>query len=127
MCGINGILSFKGNEISPRLIQEMNLKLIHRGPDDEGVWTDVKIAIGMRRLSIIDLEGGHQPIISKSGRYVIVLNGEIYNYIELRKSLETEGFVFSTNSDTEVLLTLFEKEGLKCIDKVNGMFAFAIW
>lgn len=127
MCGINGILSFNRNDDLCEMVSGMNDKIIHRGPDDSGIWQEENVCLGMRRLSIIDLTGGHQPILSSSGRYVIVMNGEIYNYLELREEMVKKGKSFKTRSDTEVFVELFAEEGVKSIEKVNGMFALAIW
>ena len=123
MCGINGILG----EQNPALIRRMNRSLVHRGPDDEGVYSGSGATLGMRRLSIIDLEGGHQPIRNESGSLQIVFNGEIYNYLELRKGLETRGHRFSTQTDTEVILHLYEEKGTETPGLLRGDFAFAIW
>ncbi len=127
MCGINGILNFNGRPLMVDDLQGMNAKMIHRGPDDDGYYTDGNMGLAMRRLSIIDLQGGHQPISNESGRIWVVLNGEIYNYIELRKELESRGHLFKTKSDTEVLVHLYEDMGEQCLNKLNGMFTFAIW
>jgi asparagine synthase (glutamine-hydrolysing) len=106
----------------------MGQAIIHRGPDAGAVWMDDNIGFVHRRLSILDLsEAGTQPMISNSGRYAIAFNGEIYNYLELRQALITAGFVFRTQTDTEVLLALFEHKGVDCLDDLNGMFAIAIW
>jgi asparagine synthase (glutamine-hydrolysing) len=99
----------------------------HRGPDDEGVYVNGHIGLGNRRLSIIDLPGGHQPICNEDGTIWIVNNGEIYNYKQLRHDLEGQGHVFRTHSDTEVIIHLYEELGERCVDKLSGMFAFAIW
>ncbi len=99
----------------------------HRGPDDEGFYVDRHCALGMRRLSIIDLAGGHQPISNEDGSVWVVFNGEIYNFLELRKDLIARGHKFATNSDTEVLVHLYEEEGIAGISKLRGMFAYAIW
>ncbi len=124
MCGIAGVLN-KGNH-GARLVHAMTDCIIHRGPDDEGHYVDDTIAMGMRRLSIIDLEGGKQPITSADGNFVIVFNGEIYNYRALREDLLKQGYLFKTDTDTEVILHLFESEGSACLTKLRGMFAFAI-
>src|SRR5689334_13953080 len=99
----------------------------HRGPDDEGFHADGPCAMGMRRLSILDLDTGHQPISNESGDMWVVFNGEIYNYRELRSTLEQEGHSFATRSDTECLVHLYEQEGVAGIQKLRGMFAYAIW
>ena len=101
--------------------------IVHRGPDDEGVYLGDGVALGMRRLSIIDLEGGHQPIANEDGSVWIVFNGEIYNYRELRRELERRGHVFQTDSDTETIVHLYEDDGARCVERLRGMFAFAIW
>lgn len=102
--------------------------MLHRGPDGDGTWFDDKIALLHRRLSIIDLSNAAaQPMVSETGRFVLTYNGEIYNFQALRREMESEGVVFHSNSDTEVLLTLYEREGPDCLSKLNGMFAFAIW
>ncbi|MCM4154287.1 asparagine synthase (glutamine-hydrolyzing) [Arenibacter sp. N53] len=133
MCGINGFIS-STNEMEQRLLSEinkMNNSIIHRGPDDQGVFVeesaDFGIALGMRRLSIIDLETGKQPIFSEDQQLVIVFNGEIYNYRSLRKQLETRGCIFKTHSDTEVILKLYEMDGEKSFKELDGMFAFGIY
>lgn len=106
----------------------MSAAVAHRGPDDVGIWHDVRVVLAHRRLSIIDLTPlGHQPMVSSCGRYVIVLNGEIYNYLELRRELQNAGETFRSNSDTEVLLVAFRRWGPACLTKLNGMWAFAIW
>lgn len=134
MCGINGSLSHIGSSSAVEfhsIADRMNYTLVHRGPDDSGVWADVGqgIALGHRRLSIIDLSPeGHQPMHSHDGRYVIVYNGEIYNYRTLRSELLTKGLAFRGNSDTEVLLAGISTWGLdNTLRRINGMFAFAIW
>ena len=101
--------------------------MTHRGPDDEGVYTDGPVGIGMRRLSIIDVAGGHQPISNETGTIWIVFNGEIYNHAELRKKLEPLGHRYRTNSDTETIVHLYEEYGRDCVQHLRGMFAFAIW
>jgi len=101
--------------------------LSHRGPDDFGQWVDGRVGIGMRRLSIIDLQTGQQPITNEDGTIRVVFNGEIYNYRQLRKDLEAKGHQFRTTSDTEVIVHLFEEHGEACVQHLRGMFAFAIW
>ncbi|MEW6200964.1 MAG: asparagine synthase (glutamine-hydrolyzing), partial [bacterium] len=128
MCGICGKVDFHNNiENGSELISRMCAALRHRGPDDEGTFTDPHAALGIRRLSIIDLEGGHQPILNEDDSIVIVFNGEIYNFHELRTQLENEGHIFHTHTDTEVILHLYEKYGTDCLTHLRGMFAFAIY
>ena len=99
----------------------------HRGPDDEGYYVSGPVGFGFRRLSIIDLNTGHQPISNEDGTAWIVFNGEIYNYQELRRHLQTKGHTFTTQTDTEVIVHLYEEFGESCVEKLRGMFAFAIW
>lgn len=131
MCGIAGILKFSNPPISLHDIKGMTDALKHRGPDGEGHYleSDGSLALGHRRLSILDLtDNGKQPMeLWDTNRYVIVFNGEIYNYLELRAKLEGFGYTFKTETDTEVLLRLFSHMKLDCLDEVDGMFAFAIW
>lgn len=127
MCGIAGIINFKSEPIDPRPIKNMTESIFHRGPDDSGFFNDDNVALGFRRLSIIDLEHGHQPMESINGQYLIVFNGEIYNFKEIRKILSSLGYRFKTNCDTEVILYAFQHWGIDCIEKFNGMFAFAIY
>jgi asparagine synthase (glutamine-hydrolysing) len=125
MCGICGKFSPAGVTI-PEL-QVMLGALAHRGPDDEGVYVNGRVGLGNRRLSIIDLAGGRQPISNEDETVWIVCNGEIYNYRSLRQGLEQRGHCFRTNSDTEVIVHLYEELGERCLQPLNGMFAFAIW
>lgn len=128
MCGIAGFTKFFSKPDDPSgLVRSMTDALRHRGPDGEGIYSDAVIELGHRRLSIIDLENGRQPMHSEDGRYHIVFNGEIYNYLELRKSLESQSCRFVTNSDTEVLLRQFIMHGPAGLADINGMFAFAVW
>ncbi|MEW5946244.1 MAG: asparagine synthase (glutamine-hydrolyzing) [bacterium] len=123
MCGICGIAPGADTNV----IRSMCATLLHRGPDDEGYYDDPGVSLGMRRLAIIDLRTGRQPIFNESRSLCIVFNGEIYNYRELRAGLESRGHVFTTASDTETILHLFEEEGANCVHKLLGMFAFAVW
>jgi asparagine synthase (glutamine-hydrolysing) len=128
MCGINGILLKEPANGLTAFIAAMNSEIIHRGPDDHGVYIDgERLAMGMRRLSVIDLAGGHQPMLSESGDLVIVFNGEIYNYRSLRAELEAQGVIFRSHSDTEVILYLYGKQGVACLQSLDGMFAFSLY
>ena len=128
MCGIAGYLRVPlSTEERLPFLRRMCDAIIHRGPDDDGYFADDLAGLGMRRLSIIDLSTGHQPIANEDGSKQIVFNGEIYNYQELRPRLESQGHRFQTNSDTEVILRQYEQDGAACMHKFNGMFAFAIW
>lgn len=129
MCGINGIYNFdKHNSIDENQLVKMRDELTHRGPDDSGIYIDRNIGLGHRRLSIIDLSKmGHQPFISDDKNYSIVFNGEIFNYKEFEPDLVSKGYKLRSNSDTEILLYLFIEYGEAVLDKLNGMFAFAIW
>jgi len=128
MCGIVGIVhQDPAHPVSPALIRQMCDAIRHRGPDDEGVHVDGRVGLGMRRLSIIDLAGSHQPIFNEDRSAVIVFNGEIYNYAELRRGLVARGHTFATQGDTETILHLYEEEGPACVARLRGMFAFAIW
>jgi asparagine synthase (glutamine-hydrolysing) len=126
MCGICGIASSKG---APDLgaVARMSAKLVHRGPDDDGLFNRGPVALAARRLSIIDLDHGHQPIASEDGSVVVVQNGEIYNYRELKRELEGRGHRFATESDTEVLVHLYEEHGDGFVERLRGMFAVALW
>ena len=128
MCGIYGFFDRSARSLSEQPLAAMDTSLIHRGPDDSGTFTAPGVAIGNRRLSIIDIAGGHQPFVSDDGRIALVQNGEIFNHVELRAEAQRQGVRFqSDHSDTEVLLRLFEREGLAFLPRLNGMFAIAIW
>jgi asparagine synthase (glutamine-hydrolysing) len=128
MCGISGIFNFNGQSVDPVQLNKMNHLIHHRGPDGEGTFIDKNIGIGSNRLAIIDLrEIANQPMFDSTGRYVIVYNGEIFNYIELRDELLNKGYEFYTKSDTEVILNLYKEYGEECLNKMNGMWVFAIW
>ena len=127
MCGIHGILRLDGAAADPALLSAMARVTAHRGPDDEGVHADGPCAIGMRRLSIIDVSGGHQPLSSADGKVWLVCNGEIYNFRELRAELESRGHRFLTNSDSEVVLYAYVEWGDRFVERLNGMFGFALW
>jgi asparagine synthase (glutamine-hydrolysing) len=128
MCGISGIYNIKSRQpVSNRLLKAMTDTLVHRGPDDEGFYVSGTLGLGHRRLSIIDLEGGHQPLANEDETVWVVFNGEIYNFTELHGDLVKKGHTFKTKSDTEVIVHLYEEEGEKCFQKLRGMFAIAIW
>lgn len=127
MCGIAGWYGSRKSEDDGVLLKRMLSALIHRGPDDEGQYREGSIALGSRRLSIIDVEGGHQPISNEDRTVWVVLNGEIYNFQELRRELEAKGHVFTTRTDTEVVVHGYEEWGEHCISRLNGIFGLAIW
>lgn len=128
MCGIAGVLNLDGQPAPPAILRKMADAIAHRGPDGEGYYTDGPVGLCHRRLAIIDLSpAGHQPMMTLDGRYVLIYNGEIYNFQELRLELEARGCQFRSRSDTEVLLQAFAEWGEKALDRYNGMFAFAIW
>lgn len=128
MCGICGIISFNQEYVREQPIRAMMKIQRHRGPDDEGVYIEGNLGFGFVRLSILDLTpAGHQPMFSADKRYVVVFNGEIFNYIELREELKSFGYQFRTNTDTEVLLTAYQQWGENCLNRFNGMWAFVIY
>ncbi len=127
MCGIAGIVGRQGEMIDAADVRRMCQTIIHRGPDDEGIYVQGPVGLGMRRLSIIDLSGGRQPIYNEDKSIWIVFNGEIYNFPELRKELESRGHQFYTHSDTEVIVHLYEECGADCVRKLRGMFAIALY
>lgn len=128
MCGIAGILYKDSTRpVNETMLQAMRDSMVHRGPDDAGVFIDGPLGLAHRRLSIIDLSTGHQPMSTSDGRYTVVFNGEIYNYRELRAELEKDGATFHTHSDTEVVLQLFAMRGPEAVVRLNGIFAYAVW
>jgi asparagine synthase (glutamine-hydrolysing) len=128
MCGICGKVQFDQNgSVHPALIRDMLGTIRHRGPDDQGVYSSGQVGFGHARLSIIDLATGHQPLCNEKGTVWIVFNGEIYNFHELRSFLLAKGHVFKTETDTEVIVHLYEEFGIGCLEKLRGMFAFALW
>ncbi|GMN01345.1 XrtA/PEP-CTERM system amidotransferase [Erythrobacter sp. MTPC3] len=128
MCGIAGIFHAETPKpVDPVRVERMCEAMVHRGPDGSGVWTDHGIGLGHRRLSIIDIEGSPQPMHSADGRAVIAFNGEIYNFRELRSELQAAGFKFHTDGDTEVILAAWQRWGTGCLDRLDGMFAFALY
>ncbi len=127
MCGICGILNFDQQKVDESLVSKMMQEMKHRGPDDDGIFIDENVGLGYVRLSIIDLSSaGHQPMLDNTGRYVMIFNGEIYNYIELREELKNQ-YQFKTQTDSEVLLAAYIIWGEWCLDKLNGMFSFVIY
>ena len=131
MCGLAGILArsdhFAHDEATVAAMAET---IVHRGPDDSGTWTspEHRVALGFRRLSIIDLSpAGHQPMCNEDGTVWIAYNGEVYNHLSLRAELEAKGHVFRSHADTEAILHLWEEEGIRCVERLEGMFGLAIW
>lgn len=129
MCGINGILNLQTQKkIDERILTKMRDALEHRGPDDKGIFLENNIGFGHRRLSILDTSSaGHQPFLSENGRFVMVFNGEIYNFKDFSSELKANGYLQKTHSDTEILIQLFQLYGLEMLHRLNGMFAFSIW
>ena len=128
MCGIAGIIKARPLRDEDRLqVAAMCDALYHRGPDGDGVFNAPQVALAMRRLSIIDLDGGWQPLSNEDGSVSLVANGEIYNFVELRRDLEAKGHHFRTGSDCEVIVHLYEEYGRDCVRHLRGMFAFALW
>lgn len=127
MCGIVGFTDLKTNNSKAEILERMNSCIVHRGPDQDGFYSNEQIALAMRRLSIIDLAHGKQPIHNRDKTKWIVFNGEIYNFQELRIDLEKRGYEFKTNSDTEAIIHLYDEFGADCVWHLRGMFAFAIW
>ena len=128
MCGITGIIDYRGANVAPPILKAMTDSIAHRGPDGEGHWLEDGIGLGHRRLAIIDLtHRADQPMMSRDNRYVLTYNGEIYNFRELKLELEAMGYAFRSSSDTEVVLIAWIKWGPKALDRFNGMFSFAIW
>ena len=125
MCGIAGVISLNDSPLEP--VRRMCDAMVHRGPDDEGFYVDDQVVLGMRRLSIIDLSGGHQPVHNEDQSVWVVFNGESYNYRDLRADHITQGHQFQTASDTETIVHLYEQYGADCVKHLRGMFTFAIW
>src|SRR3954447_24197190 len=126
MCGIAGKLT-PGRPVDPDLLAAMCGVIEHRGPDSRGTFLEDDVALGIQRLRVIDLETGDQPIFNEDGSVVVVLNGEIYNYRELRDQLRARGHSFATQGDTEVIVHLYEERGAALVHELRGMFAFALW
>src|SRR5881227_789552 len=129
MCGINGIAlsSRSRRQLDVRTLERMRDVITHRGPDDEGIFVDGRVGLGHRRLSIVDVAAGHQPMTNEDESLHITYNGEIYNHADFRASLEARGHVYRTHCDTETILHLYEEEGERCVERLRGMFAFAVW
>lgn len=128
MCGIVGVWHLDGQAVNPVAVESMRDALVHRGPDDAGLWYEGSVALGHRRLSILDLsEAGRMPMASPDGEIQAVFNGEVYNFRTLREDLEAAGHLFRSESDSEVVLRAYEEWGVECFDRFNGMFAIAIW
>src|SRR5262245_6491534 len=128
MCGIAGVLyADPTRPVEPVVLADMGASIAHRGPDAEGFWSEPGIGLVHRRLSIIDLAGGDQPIANEDDSLQVVFNGEIYNFQQLRAELEDRGHRFRTRSDTEVLVHLYEEYGERLVERLRGMFAFALW
>ena len=128
MCGICGIFfSDRNDRVESAVLSDMNRRIVHRGPDDEGLFVEDNVGLAMRRLSIIDVKAGHQPLCNETQDVWIVYNGEIYNHAELRPDLERKGHRYRTRSDTETIVHLYEEYGRECVKYLRGMFAFAIW
>jgi asparagine synthase (glutamine-hydrolysing) len=128
MCGIAGVVEFGTDaRVDPAVLRRMCAAMVHRGPDDEGIYAQDRVGLGVRRLSIIDLATGHQPISNEDGSLWIVFNGEIYNHLTLRQQLIARGHRYRTNSDTETIIHLYEEYGRDCVEHLRGMFALAIW
>ena len=130
MCGITGWIKLDENDASPNsqaVLHSMCERIVHRGPDSEGIWTDDRVALGMRRLSIIDLKTGDQPVFNEDRSVIAMQNGELYNYREVRADLEKSGHRFTTRTDTEIIPHLYEEYGEAFVEHINGMFAISLW
>lgn len=127
MCGIVGFVNKQNNRIDRGILERMNEAIVHRGPDEDGFYVNENVALAMRRLAIIDLSGGQQPIYNQDKTKTIVFNGEIYNFQEIRADLEKRGHQFYTRCDTEIIIHLYDEYGADCVNHLRGMFAFAIW
>ena len=129
MCGINGIAfsTRSGRQVNVGDLKRMRDVITHRGPDDEGLFIDGPVGLGHRRLSIVDVSAGHQPMTNEDDSIHIVYNGEVYNHADYRTELEAKGHVYKTHCDTETIIHLYEEHGTNCVDYLRGMFAFALW
>ena len=126
MCGICGVIGIESKDAGETIVRRMMAAMVHRGPDEEGILLASPVAVGMRRLSIVDLPGGSQPVWNETETLAVVYNGEIYNFRELRAELEALGHRFRTRSDTEVIVHAYESWGERCVERLHGMFAFAV-
>src|SRR5690348_6690664 len=128
MCGIVGALEFEGSSVPSRhVLESMSAAIAHRGPDEHGLWMDGRVGLAARRLRVVDLITGQQPLSNEDGSVHLVANGEIYNAGELRDDLRGRGHLFSSRTDTEVILHAYEDEGPACFARLEGMFACALW
>lgn len=127
MCAISGAANIRGDKTAVAAVEAMNRAQQHRGHDDTGIFANEDVVLGHSRLSIIDLEHGHQPLVNSNGTLALIVNGEIYNFKELRSELETRGHTFQTNSDSEVILHLYEEYSEDFVNYLDGMFAFALY
>ena len=127
MCGIAGVVALDGHRVDENVLLRMQSSVMHRGPDDAGIYAKGPVGFAHTRLSIIDVSAGHQPMCNEDGTIWIAYNGEVYNYRELQRRLEARGHVFRTSCDTEAIVHLYEEYGTDCVKHLNGMFAFAIW
>src|SRR5215471_18845908 len=127
MCGITGFVSLTPSASPASVIERMTDPIRHRGPDDSGIFRDPHASLGFRRLAIIDVAGGHQPMTNEDQSTWIIFNGEIFNHASIRPDLEAAGHRYTTRSDTETILHAYEQYGPSCVQKLRGMFAFAIW
>src|SRR5579864_6572876 len=127
MCGICGVIGIERSEAAEEITRRMMGGMWHRGPDEDGILVAPSAALGMRRLSIIDLSGGRQPVFNEAENVAVVFNGEIYNFRQLRRVLEGRGHAFRTHSDTEVIVHAYEEWGEQCVRELRGMFTFAVW
>src|SRR5215813_5928719 len=127
MCGIAGIVDLAGRPVDCALVRKLCAELSHRGPDDEGYYVDRQVTLGQRRLAILDVAGGRQPMSNEDKSVWVTFNGEIYNFQELRQDLEKLGYRFATRSDTEVIVHAYKAYGTDCVKHFRGMFAFALW
>ena len=127
MCGIAGIINLKGRGVNTNELKVMTDCMVHRGPDDSGYFSDGFVGLGHRRLSVIDLESGHQPMSNEDGSVFVVFNGEIYNFQDLKNILAGKGHTFKTNCDAEVIVHGYEEWDKGCIEAFNGMFSFVVY